>query len=185
MTKLPFLCAARFALIEETQWIDSADLPDGCCSARRTINPSATWCTPRTGETAATYYLGKPMFDWVNESARLIQLQNAAMSGGSTVARGDLLERYEFPDGEVVADIGWTAGSLLAELLADRPQRRGVLFDLPAVISDAPVRLSAPGLADLGDAVGDSSTRYLRFGSTVMQMDGCDSCFMWPDGVRR
>ncbi|MFC0112388.1 methyltransferase [Kibdelosporangium aridum] len=110
--------------------------------------------TARTGETAATHYLGKPMFDWVNESARLTQLQNSAMSGGGKVARGDLLERYELPDGEVVADIGGADGSLLAELLADRPQRRGVLFDLPAVISDAPVRLSAAGLADRVDVVG-------------------------------
>jgi len=110
--------------------------------------------TARTGEPGATHFLGKPVFDWVNESPRLTALQNAAMAGGGKVARGDLLERYELPAGGVVADVGGADGSLLAELLTRNPGRRGVLFDLPAVVAGAPDQLECAGVADRVEVIG-------------------------------
>ena len=37
--------------------------------------------TVRTGEIGATKYLGKPFFEWVNESPRLAALQSSAFGG--------------------------------------------------------------------------------------------------------
>jgi hypothetical protein len=74
--------------------------------------------TVRTGEPAATAYLGKPFFDWVMESPELAALQNDAMAG------------FTLPEGRTVADIGGADATLLVELLTGRPERRGIVFDL-------------------------------------------------------
>jgi hypothetical protein len=104
--------------------------------------------TVRTGEPAAALFLGKPFFDWINENPNLAKLQNEAMAGFTRSARGDLLDVYEFPDGETIADVGGADGTLLVELLACLPERRGILFDLPASVATAPRTLRAAGLAE-------------------------------------
>lgn len=110
--------------------------------------------TARTGETGATTYLGKPFFEWVNESLHRAELQNSAMSGASRAARGDLLDNYQLPAGGTVADIGGADGTTLAELLATRPERRGIVFDLPNVVAGATQTLAAAGLSDRITVVG-------------------------------
>jgi precorrin-6B methylase 2 len=110
--------------------------------------------TARTGEPAATKYLNKPFFEWVNESPRLTEIQNVAMVGGSRAGRGDLLEVYQFPTGEIVADIGGADGTLLVELLAKRPECRGIVFDLPNVVAAATETLARAGLSDRTTVVG-------------------------------
>jgi O-methyltransferase domain len=104
--------------------------------------------TVRTGEPAAKVYLGKPFFDWVNENPGLAALQNETMSGFTQNARGDLLEVFDLPPGRTVADIGGADGSLLIELLAGRPERRGIIFDLPGPVSKAGPVVGAAGLQE-------------------------------------
>ncbi|HEY0693902.1 MAG TPA: methyltransferase [Kribbella sp.] len=110
--------------------------------------------TARTGEIGATKFLGKPFFEWVNESLHLAELQNIAMADGGRSARGDLLESYQLPEGETVADIGGADGTLLVELLADQPERRGIVFDLPRVVAKATGTVEASGLSDRVTVVG-------------------------------
>lgn len=110
--------------------------------------------TVRTGEVAATRYLGKPLFDWVNESPRRAELQNGAMGGFTSTARGNLLDVFPLPAGETVADIGGADGTLLVELLARYPDRRGIVFDLPNVVKDATSTLAAAGLRERATVVG-------------------------------
>ncbi|WP_433278999.1 methyltransferase [Pseudonocardia xinjiangensis] len=102
--------------------------------------------TVRTGEPAATAYLGKPFFDWVMESPELAALQNDAMAGFTQNARGDLLDVYELPEGRTVADIGGADATLLVELLTGRPERRGIVFDLPSTVAGARPTVQAAGL---------------------------------------
>jgi hypothetical protein len=102
--------------------------------------------TARTGETGATKVLGKPFFDWVGESSHLSELQNYAMAGGGRAARGDLLDAYQVPEGQTIADIGGADGALLAELLAKAPERKGIVFDLPKVVAKATETLAAAGV---------------------------------------
>lgn len=112
--------------------------------------------TVRTGTPAATSYLGKPFFAWVAENERLAEIQNAAMAGGSRVARGDLLQTYRLPEDGTVADIGGADGGVLAELLANDPKRKGIVFDLPAVVEQARENLESAGLADRTTVVAGS-----------------------------
>jgi O-methyltransferase domain/Dimerisation domain len=110
--------------------------------------------TVRTGETAAAHYFGKPFFEWVNQSRRLSELQNAAMAGGGQVARGALVNQYQLPAGRVVADIGGADGTLLTTLLARHPDREGIVFDLPTVVGAAQETVRAADLADRVRVVG-------------------------------
>lgn len=102
--------------------------------------------TARTGEVGAAKVLGKPFFEWVGESAHLAALQNSAMAGASRAARGDLLDVYQIPEGQTIADIGGADGTLLAELLARAPDRNGIVFDLPNVVAKAAETLVAAGV---------------------------------------
>ncbi|MFC0435484.1 methyltransferase [Kutzneria buriramensis] len=94
--------------------------------------------TVRTGEPAASIYYGKPFFDWVNEHPDMAALQNEAMAAFTQDARGDLLDVFDLPRGATVADTGGADGTLLTELLARYPDRRGILFDLPSVVPTEP-----------------------------------------------
>ncbi|WP_431775179.1 methyltransferase [Streptomyces cucumeris] len=65
--------------------------------------------TLRTGEPAATDYLGKPFFDWVNENPdRSGQFCDAMASITSGLCTG-MFDHYQLPDGELIADIGGPA----------------------------------------------------------------------------
>lgn len=109
--------------------------------------------TARTGEPAATAFFGRPFFDWVSANPPLAALQNDAMAAFTQNARGDLLDRFALPAGETVADIGGADGALMVELLAGRPERRGIVFDLPAVVSGARSVLLAAGLQERAEVV--------------------------------
>jgi hypothetical protein len=102
----------------------------------------------RTDEPVALKYFGKPFFEWISDSPRLVEIQNAAMAGGTRTGRGNLLEVYQLPKGETIADIGGADGTLLTELLSNRPERRGIVFDLPNVVAKATEMLATAGLSN-------------------------------------
>jgi precorrin-6B methylase 2 len=110
--------------------------------------------TVRTGETAATRHLGKPFFDWIVERPHLVTLQNEAMAEGAQQLRDAALAGYQLPEGDTVADIGGADGAVLVQLLAEEPRRRGIVFDLPQVVSGAHGTLEKAGLADRIEVVG-------------------------------
>ncbi|GAA0930521.1 methyltransferase [Pseudonocardia zijingensis] len=110
--------------------------------------------TARTGEAAATLYLGEPFFRWVTGSPERVELLTSAMAFATEGPRAAMFEGYRLPPGEVVADIGGASGSVLARLLEGEPDRRGVVFDLPDVVPDARKFLEERGLADRVEVVG-------------------------------
>ncbi|MFJ1596206.1 methyltransferase [Streptomyces sp. NPDC088261] len=109
--------------------------------------------TVRTGEPAATLFLGKPFFDWIDENPELAALQNEAMAGFTQNARGDLLTAYDFPRDGTIADIGGADGTLLTEVLAAHPGARGIVFDLPSSVFAARPVIEAAGLSERVDIV--------------------------------
>jgi hypothetical protein len=112
--------------------------------------------TTRTGEVGATKFLGRPFFEWVSSSTELAQLQNRAMAEFTSAARAGVFDAFQFPGGGVVADIGGADGTFLAEILSQTPGCRGIVFDLPDVVSAAPDTLAAAGLSDRATvAAGD------------------------------
>lgn len=110
--------------------------------------------TLRTGEPAATHHLGKPFFEWVNEEPERSRQFSDAMASVTSGLRTGMFDDYALPDGELVADIGGADGSVLAGLIKDLPDRRGIVFDLPPVIPAARAALTAQGLDGRVEAVG-------------------------------
>jgi hypothetical protein len=55
-------------------------------------------------------------------------------------------EAYDFSGLQTVVDVGGASGNMLAALLSRHPGLRGVLFDLPHVVRDAPALLKARGV---------------------------------------
>src|SRR4029079_10456487 len=55
---------------------------------------------------------------------------------------------YDFSSCKLIVDVGGASGNLLGHVLAAHRQPRGVLFDLPQAMTDAPARLQALGVAD-------------------------------------
>ncbi|HEY3711320.1 MAG TPA: methyltransferase [Amycolatopsis sp.] len=106
--------------------------------------------TLRTGESAASKYFGKPYFDQVATDPAMAGLFGRAMGVFSRTLRAGTFDGYRLPDGELIADLGGGGGTVLAELLSldDRPDRRGIVFDLPGVVESARAVLAAAGLAD-------------------------------------
>jgi hypothetical protein len=61
---------------------------------------------------------------------------------------------YRLPAGSVVADIGGSDGAVLARLLADDPDRQGIVFDIPSVVAGAADIVAKNGLNDRVQIVG-------------------------------
>ena len=110
--------------------------------------------TIRTGEPAATHYLGKPFFDWISERPAMVELQNAGMVSGGEALREAALAEYVLPGDGTAADIGGADGNILSRLLAAQPERHGIVFDLPDVVEGAHAKLRDAGLTDRVEVVG-------------------------------
>ncbi|MFI5681529.1 methyltransferase [Streptomyces cellulosae] len=110
--------------------------------------------TVKTGEPAADIYFGKPFFEWLSEDPKRFSLFSGAMANVTGNLRSSVFDGYELPEGKTVADIGGSDGAVMAELLSRDTDRRGIVFDLPHVVSDAHEVLSVRGLADRVEVVG-------------------------------
>jgi len=61
---------------------------------------------------------------------------------------GAVAKAYDFSQFETVVDVGGATGNLLAAILNHHRKPRGILFDLPHVVHDAPALIKARGLTD-------------------------------------
>jgi hypothetical protein len=109
--------------------------------------------TIRTGVPAADAHFGQSFVEWLATEPGHAAQVSAAMSDLTYGAKQDLLNGYELPAGEIVADIGGADGSVLVRLLAEAPGRRGVIFDLEHVAVDAHARLAKHQLNDRVEVV--------------------------------
>lgn len=73
---------------------------------------------------------------------------NAAMVETTRRVAAAFLAAYDFDGVRTVADIAGGTGALLTAILAAHDQMRGILFDLPAGVVDAPAAMKAAGVAD-------------------------------------
>lgn len=101
----------------------------------------------RTGQTAIEAIRGVPTFDYMATDPEFAEIFNDAMTGTSTVAIETAVPAYDFSDRRLIVDVGGGRGALLAAVLRQAPQARGVLFDLPSVVADAADLLESAGVA--------------------------------------
>ncbi len=104
--------------------------------------------TVKTGEPAVDTVFGMPIFDWLAQhpdEAKRFSETMVTVHGAEPPA---IAVAYDFSSCGVIVDVGGAGGNLLAHVLAKHPQPKGVLFDLPQAMTDAPARLRAFGVED-------------------------------------
>ncbi|MFI6932800.1 methyltransferase [Streptomyces sp. NPDC050287] len=104
--------------------------------------------TVMTGERAFDHVYETGVYDWLAQHGETSTLFNEAMSEESRISAGQLAAGYDFPATGTVVDIGGGDGTLLTAILLPRPELRGIVFDSPSGVAEAPATLSKAGLTD-------------------------------------
>jgi O-methyltransferase/methyltransferase family protein len=102
----------------------------------------------KTGKPALEHVFGKPLFALLAERPEAASLFSETMVGFHGAEPPAVADAYDFSAFESIVDVGGATGNLLVHILRRHRQPRGVLFDLPHVVSDAPALLEAHGMAD-------------------------------------
>jgi hypothetical protein len=100
-----------------------------------------------TGKTGFERANGMPVFDYLAQHPEAASHFSGAMVGFHGSEPPTVADAYDFSGAGTVVDVGGATGNLLAAILSRHPQPRGVLFDRPHVLKDAPALLEAKGVA--------------------------------------
>jgi multifunctional cyclase/dehydratase/O-methyltransferase len=113
----------------------------------------------RTGRAAFERIFGQRFFPYLASHPDDAAVFNAAMTQGVSWTTSVLLAAFDFSGFTRLVDVGGGEGAFLRDILAATPSLRGVLFDLPQVVSRAPrfSRATSPRAAKSWEAI--SSTR--------------------------
>ena len=102
----------------------------------------------RTGNSVVPALRGKESFDYFADKPELAALFNQTMTSISQMTDAPVVAGYDFSAYPTIVDVGGGHGALLATILASAPASRGVLYDLPPVVANAPNLLQEHGVAD-------------------------------------
>ncbi len=102
----------------------------------------------QTGKPGFEKMVGMPVFDWFAKNPEEASLFNETMVGIHGAEPAAIAGAYDFSGMKNIVDVGGSTGNLLATILESNPESRGILFDMPHVVRDAPAVLKARGLAD-------------------------------------
>ncbi len=101
----------------------------------------------RTGETGFGKAFGMSLFDWLASHPAEASLFNQTMVGIHGAEPAAVAAAYDFSGFRTIADVGGSTGNLLTTILDRHPGPRGILFDMPHVVRDAPAFLQQRGMA--------------------------------------
>lgn len=83
---------------------------------------------------------GLPLFEYAAKDARLQNLFNQAMHNHTAIVMKKILEIYKgFEELNQLVDVGGGLGTNMRLIVNAYPQIRGINFDLPYVIKNAPL----------------------------------------------
>nr|AAZ95246.1 putative caffeic acid O-methyltransferase [Isatis tinctoria] len=100
------------------------------------------------GGSAFNKAYGMSVLEYQRTDTRFNKVVNNGMSNHSTIAMKKILETYKGFDGLIsVVDVGGGNGATLKMIVSKYPNLKGINFDLPHVIKDAP---SYPGIEHVG-----------------------------------
>lgn len=107
----------------------------------------------RTGKGAFEHVYGISHRQYRAEHADEDARMDRAHRVGTRVEVLTIVRSYDWPSVRVVVDVGGGTGALLAGLLSRYRHLRGVLFDLPQMLSNVGEVLTAAGIADRCEVV--------------------------------
>ena len=102
----------------------------------------------QTGKSGVEQSLGMPLFDWLAKHPEEASLFSETMVSFHGAEPPAVAEAYDFSRMTTIVDVGGATGNLLTAILARYPGPRGILYDLPHVVRDAPTLIQARGVAD-------------------------------------
>jgi C-methyltransferase len=102
----------------------------------------------RTGTSVVPGLRGKSSFEYFANNPELSELFNQTMTSVSQMTDATVVAAYDFSVYPTIVDVGGGHGPLLAAILASAPASRGVLYDLPRVVADAPGVLRKQAVAN-------------------------------------
>lgn len=102
--------------------------------------------TLRTGESGTKAAFGKDLFGFLADEPLHSTRFNDAMVGMHGAVASAVVTAYDFTQFKSIVDVGGGKGALLAAILKDQPQMRGLLFDLPETAKAAQEYIATSGL---------------------------------------
>jgi SAM-dependent methyltransferase len=115
---------------------------------------SALLHSVQTGETAFDHLFGMELFPYLAQHPEEAEIFNAAMTAFSTQVATAVVAAYDFAPFGTIVDVGGGQGALLRAILQATPAARGILFDLPQVVTGAKEPIEAMGLTERCTIVG-------------------------------
>ena len=102
----------------------------------------------QTGKTGFEKAQGMTFFDYLAQHPEEASLFSETMVGIHGEEPPAVAAAYDFSTFDTVVDVGGASGNMLAAILTRHARPRGILFDRPHVVSDAPALLKAKGISD-------------------------------------
>jgi hypothetical protein len=102
----------------------------------------------RTGEPAFDRVFGMSNFEYWGHDPEAGAIHDAFFRTTARVTNAPIVAAYNFSRFGTVVDVGGSTGGLLGAILQANPGLRGILFDLPHVVSGAAPVLTEAGVAD-------------------------------------
>jgi O-methyltransferase domain/Dimerisation domain len=102
----------------------------------------------QTGKSGFEKLTAMPIFDWFARHPEEASLFNETMLGIHGAEPAAVAAAYDFSGVKNIVDVGGSTGNLLATILERNPESRGILFDMPHVVREAPSMIRARGLTD-------------------------------------
>jgi len=118
---------------------------------------ASDWCVRGFSELRHSIETGKPgfdktmgvnIFDWLGQHPKEASLFSETMVGFHGAEPAAVAAAYDFSGLKTIVDVGGATGNLLTAVLGKAAGARGVLYDLPHVVKDAPPLIQSRGLTD-------------------------------------
>jgi O-methyltransferase domain/Dimerisation domain len=119
----------------------------------------------RTGQPAFEHIFGMRFDAYLAQHREAADIFQAFMHVATTEEAMAVAPVYDFSGFTTVVDVGGGRGALLAAILKHNPHLRGILFETPQVIADAPPLLAAQGVADRCELVAGDFFQTLPMGA--------------------
>jgi hypothetical protein len=102
----------------------------------------------QTGDPGFEKAQGVSFFDYLAQHPEDASRFSKAMVGIHSQEPPAVAAAYDFSTFETIVDVGGATGNMLAAVLSNHVGPRGILFDRPHVVKDAPALLDAKGVSD-------------------------------------
>ncbi len=101
-----------------------------------------------TGDTGFEKAHGASLFEYLRDNPGMAQFFSETMVGFHGREPPAVAEAYDFSGIGSLVDVGGASGNMLGHVLKRHSNVKGVLYDLPHVVADAPPLLESHGVAD-------------------------------------